>query len=109
MTESGDSYHWWKLSKEDQKRQVERAIDWYLRRRADLSNREKLLLRDAISAAFRGLFGLAAQAVYDMGEPEDRWASSVEDAAVDGITPESLRRALTALEASPVQSPAVFR
>ncbi|KAA0570134.1 hypothetical protein [Azospirillum sp. Sh1] len=88
---------------------MEGAIGWYLSRPTDLTNREKLLLRDAISAAYRGLFGLAAQAIYDMGEPEAQWASSVEDAAVDGITRESLRRALTALESSPVQSPAVFR
>ena len=101
---------WWSYTKDEQKRRIEDAIDWYLSQPRELSDRHKLLLRDAIGHSYRGLFGMAMQDIFEAGLPESAWAESarIEPAMVDGITRETLRRALEALRTSPVQERPVF-
>lgn len=69
-----DSRPWWAYTKDDQKRQIEEAVEWYFTENAELTNRQKLLLRDAIGHTYRGLFGLAIQDIYDLGLPESAWS-----------------------------------
>jgi hypothetical protein len=40
---------WWMLSRDEQKIQIEDAVEWYLSQNEELTDREKLLLADAIS------------------------------------------------------------
>jgi hypothetical protein len=63
-----------------------------LEQTADLSDRQKLLLRDAIGHAYRGLFGLAAEDVYDLARDESEWAAPVAPDMVAGITRDMLQR-----------------
>jgi hypothetical protein len=101
---------WWSHTKEEQKRRIEDAIHGILAAPGELTDRQKLLLRDAIGHAYRGLFGMATQDLYLLGLPEDAWSESarVDPAMVDGVTPHTLRRALEALRGSPVQECPVF-
>jgi hypothetical protein len=102
---------WWAYSKEERKQRIEDAIDASLARPEELTDRQKLVLRDAISHAYHGLFDMAAQDLYDLGLPESAWGDSarVDPGMVEGVTRETLRRALAALRASPPQMHPVFR
>jgi hypothetical protein len=101
---------WWSYSKEEQKRLLEDAVEEYLSQPGELSDREKLLLRDAIGHTYRGLFGMAAHDLGVLRLPESAWGESarVDPAMVDGITRERLERALRALRGAPVQEQPVF-
>jgi len=111
MTDENDKRPWWVLPKDEQKRKIEDAIEWVLSRNTDLTNRQKLFVRDAIENAFRGLFGVAWQSVFDACEPESAFDPSfvVSRQMVEGITQESLHRALAYLKASAVRERPVFR
>lgn len=98
-----DSSPWWTYTKDEQKRQIEEAVEWYLSESGELSNRHKLLLNEAIGHAYNGFFGWAAQNIYDLGLPESAWACRVEPLMVEGITHDLLRRKLDALRTSAVQ------
>ena len=106
-----DNRPWWAHTQAEQKRQIEDAVEWYLSQDGELTDRQKMFLRDAIGHTYRGLFGLAIQDIYDLGLPESAWSPSarVEPTMVEGVSRETLRRALNALRASPVQSRPVFR
>ena len=107
---TADSRLWWSLTKDEQKRQIEEAVEGHLSQAAELSDRHKMLLRDALAHTYRGLFGLAAQDLYELGLPESAWAASarVEPAMVEGITRDLLRRTLATLRATTVQERPVF-
>jgi len=100
-----DERPWWSYSKEERKQRIEDAIDEFLSEPGELTNRQKLLLRDAIGHTYRGLFGIAAKDLYEYGLPESAWsdAARVDPTMVEGITGETLRRALDVLRGSPVQ------
>jgi hypothetical protein len=102
---------WWMYTPDEQKRRIEDAVEWYLSQEGELTDRQKMLLRDAIGHAYRGLFGLAVQDIFDLRWPESEWSPSarVEPTMVEGINRESLQRALIVLRASPVQHPPIFR
>lgn len=102
--------HWWAISRDEQKRRIEDAVGWYLSQDFELSDRQKLLLRDTIGHAFRGLFGLAAQNICDMNLPEDAWAESakVQSVMVVGVDRKMLQQALNDLRTSPTQTRVVF-
>jgi hypothetical protein len=101
--------HWWDLSKQERKEQIEEAIAWYLSQEGELTDIRKMLLRDAIGHTFRGLFGMARQDIYELGLPESSWAPLPREAMMlEGITKDALIRALDALRASPVQERPVF-
>lgn len=106
-----DNRPWWAYTKAEQKQQIEDAVERYLSGNAELTNRQKMLLRDALSHTYRGRFSEAAQDMYELTLPESAWSqsASVEPPMVEGISHEMLRRVLTALRASSVQSPPVFR
>lgn len=106
-----DNRPWWAYTKAEQKKQIENAVERYLSENAELTNRQKMLLRDALGHTYRGLLGPAVQDMYELSLPESAWSSSarVEPPMVDGVSHETLRRALTTLRASSVQSPPVFR
>lgn len=110
MTNSETQRPRWAHSAREQKEQIEEAIGWYLSQQGKLTDREKMLLRDAIGHAYRGLFGLAFQDIYELGLPESAWGPSarVEPTMVEGVTQEGLRRALGVLRNTPVQTPPVF-
>jgi hypothetical protein len=74
-----------------------------------LSERQKLLIRDAIGHAYRGLFGLAGEDIIDLTRDEAEWADRVAPDMVSGITKETLRRALNALKHHPAQTHPIFR
>jgi hypothetical protein len=106
-----DEYRpWWAHTKAKQKREIEDAVEWYLSRDGELTDRQKLLLRDAIGHAYRGLFGLAAEDIYELGFPESAWSPSarVDPVMVEGVSRETLQRALNALKASTAQSRPIF-
>jgi hypothetical protein len=84
---TADNRPWWAYTKDEQKRQIEDAVEWYLSQNVELTNRQKMLLRDAIGHTYRGLFGLAVQDIYDLGLPESAWspAACVEPTMVEGV------------------------
>jgi hypothetical protein len=94
---------------EERKQEIVAALDQYLEQPADLSDRQKLLLRNAIGHAYRGLFGLAAEDVFDLARDESEWAAPVAPDMVAGITRDILRRALDVLRHSPAQTTPIFR
>jgi hypothetical protein len=101
--------HWWSLSKAEQKQQIEQAVDWYLSQDGDLSDIQVTLLRDAIGHTFRGLFGMARQDVFNLGRPESDWGPIPRHVLmIDGISTDTLRRALALLRETPVQERPVF-
>jgi hypothetical protein len=103
------SSHWWTLSKAEQKQQIEQAVEWYLSQDGDLSEIQVALLRDAIGHTFRGLFGMARQDVFNLGRPESDWGPIPRCVLmIEGITKETLHRALAALRETPVQDRPVF-
>jgi hypothetical protein len=100
----------WNYTPEERKEEIVAALEDYLRQHPEeLTDREKLLLRDAIGHAYRGLFAMAVEDVYDLARPESDWAARVAPAMVAGITREILNRALEALKHSPAQTFPVFR
>lgn len=100
----------WNYSPEERKEEIVVALERYLQQQPDpLTDRQKLLLRDAIGHTYRGLFGLAVEDVYDLARPESDWAAPVAPDMVAGITRETLRRALIVLRHSPAQTVPVFR
>jgi hypothetical protein len=104
-----DNRPWWAYTKAEQKQQIENAVDGYLSENAQLTNRQKMLLRDALGHTYRGLFGLAAQDMYELSLPESAWnlTARVEPSMVEGVSHEMLRRVLAGLRASSVQPPCV--
>jgi hypothetical protein len=100
---------WWAHSKVKQKEEIEDAVEWHLSQEGELTDRQKMLLRDAIGHTYRGHFGMAIQDIYELGLPENAWATRVDPALVEGITREQLRRALVVLRSSPVQNHPIFR
>ncbi len=108
---TADDRHWWDDTKDEQKRRIENAVEWYLSQNVELTNRQKMLLRDAIGHTYKGLFGLAVQDIYDLRLPESAWSpsASVDPTMVEGVSHEVLRRALNALRTSSVQTAPVFR
>lgn len=101
---------WWSYSQDEQKQIIVDVVDWRLSQEGDLPDRHKLLLRDAIGYAGRGLFGIACQRIYELSVPESDWAPSarVKPAEVEGITAQMLRRWLEMLRGSPTQTRAIF-
>ena len=102
--------HWWLRDIDEHKHAIEEALDWYLSQPQDLTDRQKLLLRDALDNTDRGLFGLAMQVIYDAGIAENRWSS---EAAVDpsmavGVTKQSLRERLKMVKATTARSRPIF-
>ena len=106
-----DKQPWWIYTREEQKRQIEEAVDWYLARPGKLSDRHKMLLRDAMAHTFRGHFGAAFQDIYDLNLPDNVWPPSVgiDPTLIAGVDRAALRRMLAALKASAAQSRSVFR
>jgi hypothetical protein len=101
---------WWSYTKEEQKSRIEDAVHWYLSQPGDLARREKLLLRDALGHTYKGLFGIAAHDLYSLTLPEGAWSETarVDEAMVQGLTRDTLRRALAALRNLPAQMRPVF-
>lgn len=101
---------WWSYSKDEQKQMIEDAVGERLSQGGKLTDRQKLLLRDAIGYAWRGLFGMSCQRIYELSVPESAWAPSarVKPAEVEGITAQTLRRWLEMLRGSPTQTRAIF-
>lgn len=101
---------WWSYSPDEQKRLIEDAVEERLSQPDELTDRQLLLLRDAIGHTYRGLFGMAVHDLHLFGVPESGWSESarVDPAMIEGITREKLRRALRAVRAASVQVPPVF-
>lgn len=101
---------WWSYTKDEQKRRVEDAVDRRLALSEELTDRQKLLLRNSLGHAYRGLLGLATQDLYDLSLAESAWSETarVDAGMVEGLTPETLRKALAVLRATPVQMRPVF-
>ena len=110
MTNSETEHPWWAYSKREQKDQLEDATDWYLSQKSELTDRQKMLLHDAIGHPCRGLFGIAVQDIYELSLPESAWSPSarVEPMMVESITREALRRSLDVLRSAPVQNRPIF-
>jgi len=99
----------WNYTPEEQKDELVVALERYLQEHSgDLTDRQKLLIRDAINHTFRGLYGMAIQDIYDLALEEKAWASPVPAALVEGITRQMLQRALQALKYAPAQTRPVF-
>lgn len=101
---------WWLRDVDEHKHAIEEALDWYLTQPQDLTDRQKLLLRDALDNTDRGLFGLAMQDVYDAGIAENRWSrdAPVDPSMVAGVTKQSLRERLKMVKASTARSRPIF-
>ena len=101
---------WWLRDVDEHKSAIEQALDWYLSQPQDLTDRQKLLLRDALDNTDRGLFGLAMQDIYDAGIAENRWSpeAAVDPAMVTGVTKQSLRARLKMLKATTARSRPIF-
>lgn len=97
-------------SQREHKDRIEDAIDWYLSQEGELTDRQKMVLRDAIGHAYRGLFGIAVQDIYELGLPESAWSPSarVEPMMVESITRGALRRSLDVLRSAPAQNRPIF-
>ena len=104
------SVPWWSGTKEDQKRRIEVVVGSYLTDPTPLTDREKLLLRDAIGHAARGLFGMATQDLYEATLPESAWSpqARVNPEDVRDIDRAFLSRCLDWLRASPAQTQPLF-
>jgi hypothetical protein len=70
---------WWTYSKQEQKEQIEEAIAWYPAQDGELTDRQKMLLRDAIGHTYRDLFGMAQEDIRELGLPEDAWSPPFGD------------------------------
>jgi hypothetical protein len=79
-----DNRPWWSLSREEQKQQIEEALESYLAQESELTDRQMMLIRDAIGHAHRGLFGLAAQDVICLDLPEDQ-GPPVDPSTLGGV------------------------
>jgi len=101
---------WWLRDIDEHKHAIEEALDWYLTQPQDLTDRQKLLLRDALDNTDRGLFGLAMQDIYDAGIAENRWSrdAAVDPSMVAGVTKQSLRERLKMVKASTARSRPIF-
>jgi hypothetical protein len=101
---------WWTHTNQEMKQQIEEAIESYLSHDAELTDRQQMLLRDAIGYTYRGLFGMAFENIRELTLPDSAWSPSarVEPMMVEGVTRESLRRALYVLHSTPVQNRAYF-
>lgn len=101
---------WWLRDISEHKRAIEEALDWYLTQPHDLTDRQKLLLRDALDNADRGLFGLAMQDIYDAGIPESRWSpeATVDPAMVAGVTKQSLGQRLIVMKTTAAHTQPIF-
>jgi hypothetical protein len=96
---------WWSYTKDEQKRRIEAAVDSYLADPTPLTDREKLLLRDAIGHTARGLFGMAAHDLYEAGLPESTWSPTarVKPEDVRDVDRALLSRCLDWLQSAPTQ------
>jgi hypothetical protein len=99
---------WWSHSAQEHKKQIEDAIESHLLQADDLTDRQKFLLREAIGDAYRGLYGLAIQGIYELGLDESAWSKPVEPIMVEGVSREGLRAALEVIRSAPPQAPPVF-
>lgn len=101
---------WWLRDVDEHKHAIEEALDWYLTQPQDLTDRQKLLLRDALDNTDRGLFGLAMQDIYDAGIAENRWSrdAPVDPSMVAGVTKQSLRERLKMVKASTARARPIF-
>jgi hypothetical protein len=101
---------WWAHTNQEMKGQLEEAVESYLSQDAELTDRQKMLLRDAIGHTYRGLFGMAFEDIRELGLPDSAWSPSarVEPMMVEGVTRESLRRWLDILRGAPAQNRAYF-
>jgi hypothetical protein len=99
-----------KHSLDEQKGEIEEILACYLSDEADLSNRQKYLLQNALGHTYRGLFGMARQDIQELWLPESTWSRSavVTGEMVTGVNRQTLRRALAYLRGAPAQSPPVF-
>jgi hypothetical protein len=98
---------WWHLSPEEQKREIEAELESYLDREGDLTDRQKMLIRDAIGHTLRGLFGLAVHDISCLELPEDK-GPPVDASTIQGVDRVMLRSALRSLKGRPPQWPPVF-
>jgi hypothetical protein len=110
MNETGER-PWWAYGKEERKRLIEDAVGEFLSSSEELTDRQRLLLRDAINHTYRGLFDMAAHDLYDLGLPESAWSdyARVDPGMVEGVSRETLRRALAVVRSTPPQMHPIFR
>jgi hypothetical protein len=101
----------WIISKEREKREVERGVYVALNRRKDeLLPHERFFLGEAIGYALRGLYNLARVSLTDaFQEPSEFSHYAMDEEAISRATPRNLERALMYLENSPVQEYPKFR
>lgn len=109
MTVNSERVTFAAMDKESQKETIEGLLDEALAAHANLTNRHKMILAQAISCAFRGLFVLSKNIIDQIDLPETNWATPVEDEAVAEINRQMLTHALRDLKSSAAQTPAVFR
>jgi hypothetical protein len=110
MNETGER-PWWSCNREERKRLIEDAVEGFLSSSEELTDRQRLLLRDAIGHTYRGLFDMAAQDLHELGLPENAWSDNarVDPGMVEGVSRETLRRALAVLRGTPPQMQPIFR
>lgn len=100
----------WRLSKLDQKRQLEREMHMVLSmRRKDLSISEKYLLCETLCHTLSGRYELACASMDDLYESPDGLVPSDElSEAAGSMTERSLMRMLRYIEGSPVRNRPLF-
>lgn len=101
---------WWLRDIDEHKHAIEEALEWYLSQPQDLTDRQKLLLSDALDNTDRGLFGLAMQDIYDAGIAENKWSpgAAVDPTMAAGVTKQSLRARLQMIRATSARPRPIF-
>ena len=101
----------WSLTKDQQKHEIETAIREFLDRHEPLVDHQKFFLTQALGHVARGLFGIALQDIIDAYREAKEFSPSfkISSAEIEGVTKESLRRALRYSGASPALEYPIFR
>ena len=100
---------WWTRTRDQQKQDIENAVSWYLSQDAELTDRQRLHLQEAVIDALRGRYSLAMEVIWELNADESEWSSPVRPEMVEGITHATLRRLLSALIASDTVPLPTFR
>lgn len=109
---AGADYPQWTLSKEEQKRELESHLHYFLSDAdsSDLTPHRRFFLSETIGLTFRGLFGMARVSLayaYEDADQFDYYEMSSE--IIERATPAALHRALRYLEGAPAQEHPIFR
>jgi hypothetical protein len=101
----------WAMSKEDQKRELERHLRGFLNPEAgELAPHERFFLAETIGLTMRGLFGMARAAMNEAYEDASLFTHyAMNPDVLARATPSNLRHALRCLENTPARERPVFR